>query len=261
MIVAVLQARASSSRLPGKVLLPVAGKPMLQRQIERVLRARLIDILVVATSTQPEDRQVGAVAQAAGAEVHYGSLNDVLDRFHGAAKPYSPKLVVRLTGDCPLTDPTLLDRVIEAAKDGGYDYTSNAVEPTWPDGLDVEVMTFQALDRCWREAHNLVEREHVTPYIYKHPGLFSIHHVKGEVDLSGLRWTVDEPRDLTFVRAIYDALHPTKPDFTTGDILDLLMKRKDLVSINANIERNEGYRLSLEKLNAHFRGQGSGNSN
>lgn len=249
-ILAVLQARASSKRLPNKVLLPILGEPMLARQIERVKRSQRIDQIVLATSSNDEDAPVAEIAVRTGVSVYRGSLNDVLDRYFQAAAVHNPDYVVRLTGDCPLADPVVIDRVIDAVVNGGFDYGTNAIEATWPDGLDCEVMRFSALQHNWREATTMVEREHVTPFLYNNPELFSITHVKGDSDLSGLRWTVDEPRDFAFVTRIYEALYPHNAAFTSDDVLAFLADHPDVVALNASIERNEGYRLSLEKLAA-----------
>lgn len=250
MILAVLQARASSRRLPTKVLMPILGQPMLARQIERVKRSTRIDRIVLATSTEPEDQAVADIAALTGVHAYRGSLDDVLDRYFQAAAAHAPDWVVRLTGDCPLADPAVIDRVIEETIAGGHDYGTNAIQPTWPDGLDCEVMRFSALARNWREATTTVEREHVTPFIYNHPEMFRILHVKGGDDLSGLRWTVDEPRDFAFVTRVYEALYPKNPAFSSTDVLDFLAQNPDVLALNADIERNEGYRLSLEKLAA-----------
>ena len=255
MILAVLQARASSRRLPNKVLMPILGAPMLARQIERVKRARRIDRIVLATSVEPEDQAVADIAGMTGVSAYRGSLDDVLDRYYQAAAQQKPDWVVRLTGDCPLADPAVIDAVISATIEGDFDYGTNAIQPTWPDGLDCEVMRFTALERNWREASSTVEREHVTPYIYNHPEVFRIHHVKGSEDLSGLRWTVDEPRDFAFVSAIYEALYPGNAAFTSEDVLTFLADHPEILALNADIERNEGYRLSLEKLAARDKPQ------
>lgn len=260
MILAVLQARASSRRLPNKVLLPILGQPMLARQIERVKRSKRIDRIVLATSVEASDQAVADIATLTGVDFYRGSLDDVLDRYYQAAAGFRPEWVVRLTGDCPLADPEVIDRVIGEVINGNFDYGTNAIHPTWPDGLDCEVMRFSALERNWREARSSVEREHVTPFIYNHPDLFRIHHVKGEGDLSGLRWTVDEPRDFEFVTRVYEALYPAKPAFTSSDILDYLGRNPDVLALNADIERNEGYRLSLEKLAARLAAQGTSDS-
>jgi len=247
-ILGILQARTSSSRLPGKVMLPVAGAPMLARQIERLTRSRAIDRLVLATSDRPEDDCVAELAAAAGIASHRGSLDHVLDRFHGAALPFAPDYVVRVTGDCPLADWEVIDGCIRFALDGGYDYASNALEPTWPDGLDVEVFTFAALAAAWNEADSPLEQEHVTPFIHRRPERFRLGSFKNRVDLSALRWTVDEPRDYEFVREVYDRLYPADPAFTTDDILALLHAEPELIQLNAGIERNEGLRKMEEAL-------------
>jgi spore coat polysaccharide biosynthesis protein SpsF len=249
MIVAALQARMSSSRLPGKVIKPILGVPMLARQIERIKRSTRIDRLVVATSSSPEDAAIAAVAAEAGVDCARGSLDDVLDRMHGAVRPFNPQYVVRLTGDCPLADWTIIDRVISAALETGADYASNTLRPTWPDGLDVEVARFSALDRAWREATATPEREHVTPYIHQHPELFKLHSVENDIDLSALRWTVDEPADFAFVDEVYTSLYPHDPAFLTDDILELVQEKPELQTINAGFQRNEGYAKSLAQWN------------
>ncbi|MGL4813563.1 MAG: cytidylyltransferase domain-containing protein [Beijerinckiaceae bacterium] len=248
-IVAALQARLSSSRLPGKVLKPLAGAPMLARQIERIGHSQRIDRLVVATSDAQEDAAIAALADSLGVACHRGSLEDVLDRMLGAVAPFSPDYVVRLTGDCPLADWTVIDRVIDAAVDGGFDYASNTITPTWPDGLDVEVARFDALARAGAEATAKPDREHVTPYINRQPDLFRLHNVANSVDLSALRWTVDEPADFELVERIYSALYPANPRFLTDDILALLRDHPDWMNVNAGFQRNEGYINALARWN------------
>lgn len=247
MIVAVLQARASSTRLPGKVLKPILGKPMLQHQIERIKRAGLVEKLVLATSEGSEDDPVAALGAACGVDVYRGSLEDVLDRFYRAAEPHSPSHVVRLTGDCPLADPDVIDAVTRFALEGGYDYASNALRPTFPDGLDVEVATFDALRTAWREATSKPDREHVTSFLHRQPERFRLGSYENGADLSALRWTVDEPEDFELVRAIYEALYPARPDFRTGDVLALLRDNPRISTLNAGKIRNEGYLKSLRE--------------
>lgn len=245
-VLGVLQARFSSARLPGKVLKPILGRPMLALQLERLKRARRLDSLVVATSVEPADDPIAALGRAEGVEVARGSLDDVLDRFYRAAEPRAPEIVVRLTGDCPLADPALVDRCVDALA-GGADYASNALEPTYPDGLDVEAFTFAALARAWREAKLPSEREHVTPFIHTRRDVFRVVHVKGETDLSALRWTVDEPADFELVTKIYEALYPAKPAFATADVLALLEKHPEWKTANTKHQRNEGLAKSLKK--------------
>lgn len=247
MILGVLQARTSSTRLPGKVMLPLAGAPMIERQIERLNRAARIDRLVLATSDRPEDECVAELAERLGVASHRGSLENVLDRFYAAALPYQPEWVVRVTGDCPLTDWEVIDRCIDFAIEGGFDYASNALRPTWPDGLDVEVCAFPALETAWREADTDFEREHVMPFITTRPDRFRLGSFEQPENLSALRWTVDEPADFAFVGCVYDHLYPGNPAFTTADILALLEAEPELAGINAGFERNAGTKLPSSK--------------
>jgi spore coat polysaccharide biosynthesis protein SpsF len=247
MILAVLQARVSSTRLPGKVLKPILGEPMIMRQIERVRRSRLIDKLVVATSTEQSDDALEQACASHGVDCFRGNLDDVLDRFYMAAAGINPDFVVRLTGDCPLADPEIIDSVITLCRDGGYDYVSSALEPTFPDGLDVEAFRFSALSTAWREATLPSQREHVTPFIYNNPQMFRIGSLKGQENLSHLRWTVDESADFDLITTIYQTLYPHNNAFTTRDILALLGREPELATMNTCHERNEGYQKSLKK--------------
>ena len=240
MIIAVLQARASSRRLPGKVLKPILGKPMLQHQIERILRAKQIAKLVLATSINPEDYAVAGIGDACGVGVYRGSLDDVLDRFYRAAEPYKPSHVVRLTGDCPLADPAIIDAVTLFAVEGQYDYASNAIPPTFPDGLDVEVASFEALAAAWREATEKSDREHVMPFLHRQPERFRLGNYENETDLSGLRWTVDEPADFEMVTAVYEALYPMNAAFGMREIAIFLRDNPQIAEANSGIGRNEG---------------------
>jgi spore coat polysaccharide biosynthesis protein SpsF len=229
-------------------MLPILGKPMLARQVERVRRASSIDRLIVATTIDPSDEAIVSLAGELQIPACRGAIEDVLDRFYQAASPYEPSHVVRLTADCPLADPTLIDRTVALALSGTVDYVSTALHPTWPDGLDVEVMTFESLAAAWREALSPVDREHVTPFIVSDPERFRQGSVDSPVDLSAMRWTVDEPRDFEFVSRVYEALYPSNSAFTTEDILALLRQRPELLEINQGIERNEGLRRSIEKF-------------
>lgn len=245
MILAVLQARMSSSRFPGKVLAPLLGEPMLFRQIERIRRAREIGDLVVATSADDSDRPLAEACAARGVKVARGSLGDVLDRFVTAARPLAPDAVVRLTGDCPLADPAVIDAVVARYRSGAFDYVSNVEPATYPDGLDVEVVRMSALERAHRDARLPSEREHVTPYVRNHPEIFPRANVESAVNLAHLRWTVDEPADLVFVEEVYKRLYPANPAFTTRDVLELLDRDPRLADINAGFERNAGMAKSL----------------
>ena len=245
MMLGIVQARASSTRLPNKVLMPILGASMLARQLERLKRCKRIDKLVVATSTDASDDAVETQARLAGVDAWRGSLDDVLDRFVDAARAHGAAHVVRLTGDCPLADPAVIDATIALYRQSGADYASNTNPPTFPDGLDVEVTSMAVLERAWREATKPSEREHVTLYIHQNPDKFRLANHASARDLSHLRWTVDKSEDFTFVSAVYAALYPGKPDFDTQDILDLLEQEPSLGRQNAHIARNEGLAASL----------------
>jgi spore coat polysaccharide biosynthesis protein SpsF len=245
MILGILQARTSSRRLPGKVLKPILGRPMLERQIERLRRARRLDKLVVATSTDASDDPIAALCEPLGVDCFRGSLDDVLDRFYQAARGYAPRAVVRLTGDCPLADPEVIDRLIEMHVTGGFDYTSNVVQRSYPDGLDAEVMEFHCLETAWREASLPSEREHVTPFVRSQRERYRFGDLAQPRDLSSQRWVVDDPEDFAFIAAIYKALYPEKPAFTTADILALLERRTDIAALMGHAPTNEGYQRSL----------------
>ncbi|MEC5388122.1 glycosyltransferase family protein [Uliginosibacterium sp. H3] len=244
-VLAILQARMSSSRLPNKVLLPLFGEPMLARQIERLRRATSIDHLIVATSAAATDDPIAEQCEKLGAVCYRGSLDDVLDRFEQAARPHAPKHVLRLTADCPLTDPNLIDQLVARHIESRADYTTNANPPSFPDGLDAEIMRYAVLHIAWREAQRKSEREHVTLYIASNPDRFIIETLRSETDLSALRWTVDEKDDLALVERIYAALYPRNPAFTTQDILHLLEDQPELRTLNTSHRRNEGLEKSL----------------
>lgn len=226
MIVAILQARMSSSRLPGKVMKPILGMPMIGRQIERLNRCDSLDRLVVATSKDPSDDVLAAYAERLGVRVFRGSLDDVLGRFQGAALANGPCThVVRLTADCPLADPGVIDACVWRHIETGADYTSNTIERSYPDGLDVEVMTIDALKTMHREAKGPYEREHVTPFLYRHPERFKIAQLVQSAPLADRRWTVDTPEDFEFVSRVFYMLYPTNPRFEQVDVLALSIER------------------------------------
>lgn len=243
--VALIQARMSSSRLPGKVLRDIAGLPMLLQVVQRAKQANFIKFVAVVTSTHAADDAIEGFCQEHGIPCFRGSLDDVLDRYYQAASHFQAEAVVRLTGDCPLLDPQIIDKVIQTFYQGGFDYVSNALECTYPDGLDTEIFRFAALERAWKEARLKSEREHVTAYIYKHPALFRLGTVKHEEDLSFLRWTVDTSRDLDFVKTVYSSFPNT--DFGMDDILKLLKEHPEITKINSGQQRNEGYLKSLQE--------------
>jgi spore coat polysaccharide biosynthesis protein SpsF len=246
--VAIVQARMSSTRLPGKVLLPLAGMPAIVFMLERVRRARSVHAVVLATSIDASDDALAETVAAAGYPVHRGPLHDVLARFAGAASAHQADTVVRLTGDCPLIDPSLIDRVVALLHADRLDYANNTETPSYPDGLDVEAMRADTLRMAAAQARLASEREHVTPWIRAHRGLR-----KGlqrcAIDLSALRWTVDHADDYAVVRALVDALPRVVPGMAAldADLFDCLrvLDRHPMLR-DANVHgRNEGYARSL----------------
>jgi spore coat polysaccharide biosynthesis protein SpsF len=220
---AILQARMTSSRLPGKVMAPVLGEPMIGRQVERLRRARRIDSLMVATSLHESDDGLATYCESLDLEVFRGPLDDVLERYRGAlARHPQARAVVRLTADCPLADPDLIDRVIDHHHAQGADYTSNTLGTrTYPHGLDTEVIRSEVLFEAAERAIDPYEREHVTPYIYRRPETYRLAGVSRDRSQAALRWTVDLPADLAFVRDVYARLYPTNPRFGSDDIAAL----------------------------------------
>ena len=233
MIVALLQARMSSSRLPGKVLAPVLGRPMIARHLERLARARRLDRLIVVTSTDAGDDPLATLSAELGVDCFRGSLDDVLDRVHAALAGLAADHCVRLTADCPLADPALIDALVDFHLAGGYEYSSNCERRTYPDGLDAEIVRVDVLERAWRDARERPDREHVTTYIRRRPDVFRIGGMENDEDLSALRWTVDDPDDLEFVRRVYAELHPPNPEFGWRDVLALVRSRPEIAAINA----------------------------
>lgn len=244
--IAILQARLGSTRLPGKVLMDLAGRPLLAHVIDRVQAVRGIDRGVLATTTADRDRPLIKLARELGVEAFAGNEDDVLDRYYRAAQHFEADVIMRLTADCPLLDPAVSAQVLDRFRQGDADYVSNTQPPTFPDGLDTEVFSFAALDRAWRGATLGSEREHVTPYIWKNPDKFRLASVTNDVDLSALRWTVDEAPDLEFVRAIYARLYRDgQLPFSMQDVLALLASEADLQDTNAHFKRNAGYLRSI----------------
>jgi len=262
-VLAVVQARQGSSRLPGKALMEIAGRPMVAHVVERIAATPGVDEVVLATTVDAADDALADFARAAGVACVRGSVDDVLDRFRTAVRAHPADAVVRVTADCPLLDPAVSGQVVAEyrRRGGGLDYVSNVHPPTYPDGLDTEVFSRAALERAWREASpdSRRDREHVTPYLWeRRPERFRLANVRHGGDLSGLRWTVDDARDLAFVRAVYGALAPdgTRP-FGMNDVLALLRSNPALVALNAGTRRNEGFERSrLADLGAG-KGQGS----
>lgn len=271
--VAILQGRMGSSRLPGKILLEMGGKPMLQHVLERTQRARNLDSVVVATTTDPTDDPVAAFAASTGVPCTRGSLHDVLDRYYQAAQLHQAEVVVRITADCPLIDPQVIDETVQLVTESAsvlgpsssVDFSCNRLPPpfgrSFPIGLDVEVCTFTALERAWKESTETFHREHVMPFLYEgvkfeskvegqtlsdlrpstfdvitgtSPRGFRIAQLQHTPDYGTLRWTVDTPEDLAFIREMFARLEG-KPNFTWYDVLEIVQKNPELAEINAGI--------------------------
>lgn len=241
--VAIVQARMGSTRFPDKVMKPILGTPLIELLLGRLRGAQQLDEVLVATSQDPlNDPLVGHVQQL-GISVYRGSESDVLDRYYQAARQAGADIVVRITGDCPLVDPALVDAAVAAFKAAGdVDYASNTDPPTYPDGLDIEVFSFQALGTAWREARRPVEREHVTPYIREH-AQFRVLRLRNAVDLSAERWTVDEPPDLEVVEAVCRQFHPRR-DFGWNEVAQLRHRSPEIFAANRHLIRNEGTSMS-----------------
>ncbi|MBK9738913.1 MAG: glycosyltransferase family protein [Actinobacteria bacterium] len=235
---AIVQARMTSTRFPGKVLAPLVGQPMVLRQLERVRRATTLDGVIVATSTDPTDDELTGVVEASGVPVVRGSLDDVLDRFITAMDVFEPEVVVRLTADCPLISPFVIDQVVEAFRASNADYVSNTMTPTYPDGLDVEVVRASVLREVARSATDPPEREHVTLGVYRRHDRYRVENVIGSRDLSHLRWTVDTPADFAFVTRVYEALLPVTADFDLEDVLAYLEQHPEFSRTDADAARN-----------------------
>lgn len=252
-VVAIIQARMGSTRLPGKVLMDIAGKPMLWHVIERVKRCKKIDSIVVATTSREEDKAVVELTKECGVETFAGSEEDVLDRYYQAAKKFDADPVVRITADCPVIDPQIVDEVINKYTEGGYDVCG--LSGKFPDGLDVSIFSFNALEDTWRNAKLPSEKEHVGPYMGKHPEKFKLGEYVKFDNLGHYRWSVDEERDLRFIQEIFSRLYKPGDIFLTGDILNLLEREPDLLKINAGIIRNEGYIKSLKEDEEFLKGR------
>lgn len=240
----IIQARMGSSRLPNKVLMSLASKPVLEHVIRRCQHAQLVDRVIVATTVDSKDLAVVNFVSGLSVSVFCGSVNDVLDRYYQAARLFDLQHIVRITADCPMIDPEVIDKVIAEYFDRGADYAANTLKETYPDGEDVEVFSSDILSQVWNNAKMSSEREHVTPYIRKNSDFKKIN-VANKIDLSRHRWTLDEPRDYQKLSVIFDALYQKDPLFHMNDVLRFLAEHLQMDMLNADILRNEGYQKSL----------------
>jgi spore coat polysaccharide biosynthesis protein SpsF (cytidylyltransferase family) len=245
--IAIVQARMSSSRLPGKVLLPLGKGVVVDRVFRQLSFARTLDEVMLATSTDASDDCLAQWAERTSIPCFRGSLDDVLARYYHAATTQKADIIVRVTADCPLIDPEVVDRVVNEFLSGSYDYVSNVLPPTFPDGEDTEAISFSALKRAMEEAHLFSEREHVTPYIRNHPELFRIGNVASPEDLAHHRWTLDNREDYEFLTRVFDQLDAGDAYIRMNEVLRLLKSKEEITEINSHIARDEGYRESLLK--------------
>ena len=253
-VLIVVQARVGSTRLPGKVLMDLGGKPLLARILERLERVRTPSRVVVATTTDRQDDSIVALCRGLGIEAFRGHPSDLLDRHYQAAVAFGAHRVAKIPSDCPLIDPEVVDRVLARFARGDCDYASNLHPASYPDGNDVEVIRTAALQAAWREAVLPMEREHTTPFLWERPERFRLANVlwDNETSLQDFslthRWTVDYPEDYEFVRCIFEELYPNNPAFGVSDILGLLEDRPEIAAINARYAGVNWYRHHLHEL-------------
>lgn len=237
-IIAIIQARTSSTRLPNKVLLPLEDKPVLQHIVDRMRYSKKINNIVIATSSHPSDDSIYQLCEEISVPCFRGSLDDVLDRYYQAAHYFNASDVVRITADCPVIDPQIVDELISTYQSGNFDGYALAGE--FPDGLDCQIYSLSTLERTWKNARLRSEREHIGLYIDKNPQLFNVGHLEKFNGMGHHRWTLDEPEDYEFMQIIYKELYKEEILFDYEDILKLLTKKPYLIEMNSHIPRNQG---------------------
>lgn len=252
-ILTVIQARRGSSRLPDKISMPILGKPLLIRMVERVQRAKLVGRVVVATTTDAFDDPVEEVCRQAGIDCFRGHPTDLLDRHYRAGKAYDAEVVIKIPSDVPLIDHKVIDGVIQffLANRSDYDFVSNLHPPTYPDGMDVEIMPMELLELAWKEADKPMEREHTTPFFWEQPDRFRIGNLpwaSGKDYSMSHRFTIDYAEDYDFIKTVYEELHPQKPDFGLDDVLNLLERKPAIYQINSKFAGVNWYRNHLDEL-------------
>jgi spore coat polysaccharide biosynthesis protein SpsF (cytidylyltransferase family) len=248
-ILAITQARYGSTRFPGKILKEIMGQSLLELHLNRIKKSRLISKLMVATTNEPDASKIEDVCKKINIDVYKGSLEDVLERFYYTAKPENPDWLVRLTSDCPLIDPVVIDEVIQYALDNNCDYASNTLKPTYPDGLDVEVFKFSALEKAFKEAVLKSDREHVTPFIWRNSSakggnIFLSVSYENKIDFSSIRLTVDKLEDFVVIENLITVLGVNE---SWEAYVDYLQQHDEIISINKDFIRNEGYQKSLNE--------------
>lgn len=246
-VLAVIQARKGSTRMPSKVLLDLAGKTVLEHVISRMRQSKLTDEFIVATTVNRNDLPIVKLCAELGVSVYCGSEEDPLERYYQAARLFDGAHVIRIKADCPVIDPQIVDSAIRLHLDSGADYTTNTLLRTFPVGQDVEIVSFPALERVWKSAELFSEREHITLYIPKHPEQFHIRHLAQPEDISLKRWTIDYPEDYELLRSIFKNLYPGNPLFGMREVLDFLAKNPELEKLNAHIPVNDGVIKSMRE--------------
>ena len=242
---AIIQVRLGSSRLPGKVLKKLNGINILDCFLSQLECSKLLKNKIIATTSNPKDTVIVNFAKEHGLEYFIGSETDVLDRFYQCAKEFSINDIVRMTPDCPFIDTIVIDKILNAYMENSFDFVSNTLERTFPFGNDVEVFSFSSLEKSWKEAKKSSEREHVTPFIYNNPNLFSILQVKNPDNLTNFHWTLDRDEDLLFMKSVFQKIQ--KKPIHIDDILKILKEEPELLKINENTNSYEGYLKSLKR--------------
>ncbi|WP_339179798.1 glycosyltransferase family protein [Oceanobacillus sp. FSL W7-1293] len=239
-ILAIIQARMGSTRLPGKVLKKILDKPLLEYQIERLRKCQTLDQIVIATTTKVADKPLVDFCQSLGVSYYRGSEEDVLSRYYEAATLYDGDVIVRLTSDCPIIDPEVVDKVVTSYLNNPvYDYVSNTLERSYPRGLDTSLITYSSLKEAYHKADDNLDREHVTRYIYNRPNEYDLLNISNDKNASHHRWTVDTNEDFRLITKIIESLYPVNPDFVLADMLHLLNENPDWVKINKHIEQKK----------------------
>lgn len=252
-IVIVVQARLGSTRLPRKVLMPLSGKPLIIRMLERISFSERANNIIVAVTNEAYDNDLADICETEGYRVFRGSTNDLLDRHYQAGKKYNADAVVKIPSDCPLIDYSVITRVIDYYTENShkYDYVSNLHPATYPDGNDVEIMSINALKKSWEESSKDFEREHTTPYLWENPDKFRIGNVEWETEMDfsmSHRWTIDYIEDYLFIKAVYDALYENNPKFSLYDILEFEKNHPEVKALNEKYNGVNWYRDYLGEL-------------
>ncbi len=246
-VVVIIQARMGSTRLPGKMMMQIDSVPIIEYVVRAVKNAKRVHEVWLATTSNTEDNVLAVWAEEKRVLTYRGSGTNVLDRYYQTAKLSHADVIVRITGDCPLADPAVIDEIVGEYLNGNFDYVCNTQPPTFPDGLDVEVFSFMVLEKAWKEAELSSEQEHVTPYLWKHPELFRIKNIVHDPDWSSYRLTLDTAEDLHLIEKVIHECKKRGDDYRMNTVIDVLTLHPEWLTINSKHERNEGYQKSLNE--------------